>query len=541
MADQPEERAPGRGARSRLATGSAAALVVAALVAPAEPAGAWLRLPVEAIVLGGVLLALTWASPRARRGVAAVLGALLGLVTIVKILNIGFLVVFSRAFDPVIDWTFLRPAAEFVLASMGRPKGIAVLVVAALVALALPVGLGWAVRRLADVTAAMVTSGVRALRRASLARTAGVLAAVWVLLAAVGSPLAGASVVRLVVQQSRQVAADLNDRDAFTRVLAADPWRGVPNGRLLTALRGKDVLLVFVESYGRVALADPGVRAVLDEGGHRLRAAGFEARTALLTSSTLGGASWLAHATLQSGLWVDGPLRYDALLRSDRLTLSRAFARAGWRTVCVAPANTRDWPEGRAFYGFDEILDSRTLGYRGPLFAMHSIPDQFTLAVVERLLAAPGPPVMAEIDLLSGHAPWRPVPPTLPWDQVGDGGGYPSAAGSDDLAEVIFDEDPARVRADYAAAMRYTLGTLLSFVERLDDETVVVLLGDHQPFSIVAGTDASRDVPISVLARDPTVLARLGDWSFSPGLLPSGDAPVWPMDAFRDRFLAAFG
>jgi hypothetical protein len=25
------------------------------------------------------------------------------------------------------------------------------------------------------------------------------------------------------------------------------------------------------------------------------------------------------------------------------------------------------------------------------------------------------------------------------------------------------------------------------------------------------------------------------------GLLPGADAPVWPMDAFRDRFLTAFG
>ena len=40
-------------------------------------------------------------------------------------------------------------------------------------------------------------------------------------------------------------------------------------------------------------------------------AAGFSARSGWLTSSTFGGASWLAHATLQSGTWVNspGPLR----------------------------------------------------------------------------------------------------------------------------------------------------------------------------------------------------------------------------------------
>ena len=43
-----------------------------------------------------------------------------------------------------------------------------------------------------------------------------------------------------------------------------------PAAELLAGLRGKDVLFVFVESYGRVAVEDPtispGVNAVLDEG-----------------------------------------------------------------------------------------------------------------------------------------------------------------------------------------------------------------------------------------------------------------------------------
>jgi hypothetical protein len=36
------------------------------------------------------------------------------------------------------------------------------------------------------------------------------------------------------------------------------------------------------------------------------------------------------------------------------------------------------------------------------------------------------------------------------------------------------------------------------------------------------------------------VLDRIASWKWQDGLLPSPTAPVWPMDAFRDRFLAAF-
>jgi hypothetical protein len=48
-------------------------------------------------------------------------------------------------------------------------------------------------------------------------------------------------------------------------------------------------------------------------------------------------------------------------------------------------------------------------------------------------------------------------------------------------------------------------------------------------------------VPISVIAHDPAVLKRIAGWGWNPGLRPSPKAPVWPMSAFRDRFLSTFG
>ena len=70
---------------------------------------------------------------------------------------------------------------------------------------------------------------------------------------------------------------------------------------------------------------------------------------------------------------------------------------------------------------------------------------------------------------------------------------------------------------------------------------MLVLLGDHQPAPIVSGPDATHDVPITILARDPAVMDRISSWGWDDGMLPGPDAPVWRMDAFRDRFLTAFG
>jgi hypothetical protein len=67
-----------------------------------------------------------------------------------------------------------------------------------------------------------------------------------------------------------------------------------------------------------------------------------------------------------------------------------------------------------------------------------------------------------------------------------------------------------------------------------------VVLGDHQPAAFVSGDPEGRDVPVHVIGA-PEVVAHLDGWGWTPGLLPAADAPVWRMDAFRDRFLAAFG
>ena len=74
-----------------------------------------------------------------------------------------------------------------------------------------------------------------------------------------------------------------------------------------------------------------------------------------------------------------------------------------------------------------------------------------------------------------------------------------------------------------------------------DPNLVLVVLGDHQPWTVVTGQDPSHDVPISVIAHDPAVLNRIARWGWNDGLRPHAQAPVWPMSDFRDRFLSAFG
>jgi hypothetical protein len=359
-----------------------------------------------------------------------------------------------------------------------------------------------------------------------------------------GSGLASAATADLVASHLRTAEASLR---ALQRSAPSGPDRfaAMPSADLLTALRGKDVVVAFVESYGQSAVQDssfaPGVDAVLRSGTTALTDAGWSARSAFLDSPTFGALSWLAHSTLQSGQWIADQDRYQELVRSNRFTLSDAFKEAGWRTVGFNPADDRPWPEGTSFYHYDRVYDRYDLGYHGPGFSFAPMPDQYSLAAFQRLELGPGHrPVMTEIDLVSSHAPWTPLPSMVPWDQLGDGSVFdhqPAGQPSPDVAL----RDPDTVRRLYGQSIEYTMQALVSWVTRLhDDDLVLVLLGDHQPATEVSGTAATHEVPISLVTRDQAVLDRVASWQWEPGLLPGPTAPMWPMDAFRDRFLDAF-
>jgi hypothetical protein len=413
---------------------------------------------------------------------------------------------------------------------------------------------------LAVVGALAVLAGVPAcvLRLVAAARrhrhrvtpAAGVFGVVWVLCAATGLPVAGAAAAGLTVTEVGVLRADVADARAFSHQIAADPYAApaaADPASLVAGLAGKDVLLVFVESYGRVAVQDTsysrGIDRVLARSNQQLAGDGYAIRSSFLTSPTFGAGSWLAHATLQSGLWVNSQRRYRQLLGTHRMTLTSLFGAAGWRTVFDVPADTKDWPEGKRFYGFDQYADSRTVGYRGPRFGYAPVPDQYTLDHLARTWLTPVPgrrPVMAEVDLVSSHHPWAPLPRLVPWDQVGDGSVYDTQPQTPTSTEVF--ADPERVKQMYGRSIQHTWQVLTGFLARSrDPNLVVVVLGDHQPHGYVSGAHPGHDVPVSVITRDAAVVHRIAGWGWQPRLQPGPDAAVWRMDTFRDRFLAVFG
>jgi hypothetical protein len=537
-------RGPVRRIAGYVLTTLAAMFVFAALVAPDQHTkltpGAFARIPIEGLIGAAVLVVLpgVW-----RKIVAILAGVFLGLLIIVQVLDFFMWTFLNRQFDLVADWGLLDDGLNFLRDAVGRAGSIAALVVAILLVAGVPVLMALSVLRL---------SRIAARHRVATASGVGGLAVAWIACALLsvqlvaGVPVAADSQSSLVHDRALAIQASIKDQQAFTEAIKSDKFGTTPAAQMLTGLRGKDVVFSFVESYGRSALEDPEQAAIVDPalatGTSELKAAGFSAKSGFLTSSTFGGYSWLAHSTFQSGLLINGQQRYRNLVTTDRLTLTSSFRRAGWSTVAVEPDNTYAWPEG-AFYGYQNVYDSRTLGYAGPHFGWSTMPDQYTLSAFQRLVyGKPHAPTMAEVTLTSSHTPWAPIPQLVDWDSIGNGAAvYGPMEKAGKSPESVWKKS-TDVRAEYAKSVAYSVGSLVQWVSKYgNDNLVLVFLGDHQAASIVSGQNATHDVPITIVAHDPAVLDKMASWGWQDGMRPNPQAPVLPMESFRDKFLTTFG
>lgn len=522
--------------RPRWWTAAIAILVLHAVsVLPDQPMNlswtALLRVTPElaALILAALVLGGTWAGVLLRGLVTAVLGV----VTILRLADLAMLESLGRRFNPVGDLPLVDASVRLIAGSVGKPAAAAGVAGALILAVLILTVLWWAVGVL-----------LRMAPRRPVWRGAGLVAATALIAAMVTVPPRGVaamtpSVTAYATDRSQLAGRTLTALRHFRVEAAQDAMASLPDP---LALIDRDVLVIFLESYGRTSFDTPFFAAnlrTLERGQDRLKGLGLSMASGFLTSPTHGGQSWLAHATLANGLWISDQTRYQAAIASGRRTLFHHAAEAGFRTATVMPAIVRPWPEASTM-GFQRILAEPDLGYAGPAFNWVTMPDQFTLAATDRLLRDGSDPrrLFAQIALISSHAPWTPVPRMLDWDSLGDGTVFEAMAQEGDPPNVLW-RDRDRVRDHYRDTIDYVLEAALDYAARqADDPPLILLVGDHQAATSI-GLDERREVPIHVIG--PAALVdRTADWGLTPGLIPAKGRAAIPMESLRDHFLRSF-
>ncbi len=498
--------------RTALAFGFLNALL--SLPFPADPwtPAALLRLSPDALLLTALLAVSLRLGPLGRRLRLGSLAALVLGLRLFQSAEAAIPLFFHRSFNLAMDLP--RLADFFRLLTLTRTPteaaGLAVAGVGAGIAIALVL-----YRALAALEAGLVQGlGSRVARIALGGSLAAALlaAAAPGLLAPAAAPRLAAEIVRWLRMDA--IRSGWNERFLEARARAA-ALRSDFSG-----LGRESVFVVFVESYGANALFDPRIAGegvlALKRLEADLAAAGFRLASALRRSPTAGGGSWLAHATLASGVRIDHQLAHDLLLSSPLVPLAAHFREAGYRTLRAAPG-TR-WPAAEgAFYRFEETRTASEFGYRGPGFGFSPVPDQFVLEWVGRYTAGRGP-FFVEVILTGSHTPFdRRAPYLEDWDALGDGSVYGQAAGEAEGG--LFNARGAHEA--YRTLLFDSLAAVAGFARRhLRGDELLIVLGDHAPPIEIPSAVEAYAVPVHLITRSPSTLAEFLRRGFRPGILP---------------------
>lgn len=277
--------------------------------------------------------------------------------------------------------------------------------------------------------------------------------------------------------------------------------------------RRPNFYFLVVEAYGDVLVKwDMTVpyRALMERVQGRLERAGYQMRTAYSTSPIHGGRSWLAIATMQTGITIDVPTTFQTFepISREIPTIAGFFHAQGYSTGSLEPGtNWKTGPEAD-LYPDDVRFDAAELRYTGPKWGYGTIPDKYAWDQFRaRGLARLPDPRYVFFMATSTHYPW--TAETIPSYDTAD---WPPLPGMDQIGSGL--------RRYYVKSIDYEWHVLTEIVEaERSPDVVIVVIGDHQPRleSNVPG-EVTFDTPVHVLSRDKAFVDRFAPLGFQKGL-----------------------
>jgi hypothetical protein len=290
--------------------------------------------------------------------------------------------------------------------------------------------------------------------------------------------------------------------------------------------RKPSVQLLMIEAYGELAAVSDtrdAYRVLLNRIEARLGASGFSMRTAYSQAPVYGGRSWLSLATVQMGMHIDTPRKYELVENTGALapSLTRFFKDQGYFTAAVQPGNTvRTGLKSFDIFNRDRVLDAPELAYTGLRYGWQGIPDQYTLGRIGELLPTLQRPYFLFYMSVSTHHAWdAPFVYVRDWKALND----PNL--DVQKAEVPWEPIAERaaideVRRGYFRTLEYEWRCLAEEIDREGgDDTLFVIMGDHQPkLPANDGVEITWRTPVHVISKDKALVDAFAGRGFAPGL-----------------------
>lgn len=312
----------------------------------------------------------------------------------------------------------------------------------------------------------------------------------------------------------------------------------------LDQLYKNNVFIFIVESYGRTLFENPEnwtiAKPRFDQFEKNLKSDGYIIASSSLESPAIGGNSWLADSTLNSGVWVKDQTVYDELIHSKLPVLGTYFKNAGYRTIIAQPG-MRESGDEKYFYNFDKTYNFTDFGYKGPSFVWAKMSDQYVIDFIDRMEVRNSQhPLFAQYVLISSHFPFQIIPVYIDnWNSIGDGSIY----NNDNMVTTLPIPKDKKTAGPYGLtiSLLYVMEVLTEYlINQLEDPGLIIIVGDHQPYSKVTGPFGGKQVAVHVLSKQPELVKPFLNRNYTEGLFSPSIETAVRMDKFLSFFLEDF-
>jgi hypothetical protein len=341
--------------------------------------------------------------------------------------------------------------------------------------------------------------------------------------------------------RKREISGNLeNETNRRTETITVESEESYP----LDKLNKTNVFIFIVESYGRTLFENPDnwiiAEPSFDKFENDLKSNGYTMASSSLESPALGGNSWLADSTLNSGIWVKDQTVYDELIQSKLPVLGNYFKKAGYRTIIAQPG-MRESGDEEYFYNFDKTYNFIDFEYKGPSFVWAKMSDQYVVDFIDRKEVKNSQQALfAQYVLISSHFPFQIVPVYIDnWNSLGDGSVY----NNDNMVTTLPIPEGKKTAGPYGLtiSLLYVMEVLTKYlINQLESPGLVIILGDHQPYSKVTGPFGGKQVAIHVLSKNPALIQPFLNRNYTEGLISPSIESAVKMDKFLSFFLKDF-
>lgn len=308
----------------------------------------------------------------------------------------------------------------------------------------------------------------------------------------------------------------------------------------------RNIHLAIVESYGMTVYTNEHHFGRLEDFYRQqerlLEEAGFSVFSYGYESTTYGGTSWLADAAILTGIDIHTQAMYDGIVKGGTPNLLHLLENRGYTTVLSAPGSKFMTPEYTGFYSYSRYFLYDDFEYIGPFFTFGRLPDQYQLFYIYSRIRNGWEsdftePYFVEYILCSSHVPWNFIPPYIEsWKGFNNG-------------RIYFDQSKntwyhnswaagSELFEGYAHSIRYSLESVFGYARTyLDEDDILIVIGDHQPKYPVSERESTFGVPIHVISKERRVILPFIRFGYREGLIAPVDMELPGLERFLGHFL----